>query len=143
MPKSKPDEVILHRIELNNKERELLEQYLAGHTFKSIVIPTGVLVVAGGSVYVAYKWGKGLLGWGKDMVDDIQDMVEEGIGEAILGKKTYEDSEGKKYNNAFAGVPVLGSLMGAGINIGIATKDTKVANAYRNKFGLGSVLDLF
>jgi len=41
--------------------------------------------------------------------------------EPIVGKKEYTDKDGKTYKNPFGGIPVVGPLFGAGINIGIAT----------------------
>ena len=44
------------------------------------------------------------------------------IAPALLGKKYGTDpNTGKQYRNPFAGIPVVGPLFGAGINIGIAS----------------------
>ena len=53
MPKAKPTQVIVHRIELQEKERELLEVYAATQTMKNL----GYTAAAVGGVGVAY------LGW--------------------------------------------------------------------------------
>ena len=59
-------------------------------------------------------------------MSDIKEMVNDGVLEPVLGKKTYTDPEtGKTYTNPFAGIPVIGSLFGSGINIGIATNPFK------------------
>jgi len=57
MPKSKPTQVIVHRIELQEKERELIEQYLKANeaeqysaAAKNATIP----IVAAGAVVGAY-----------------------------------------------------------------------------------------
>ena len=80
MPKSKPTQVIVHRIELQEKERDMVEAYVAGKTVKNLVEPA--VAVAG--VYVAYKSAKALHDWGEDLVSDFNDKVE-----AI--KQRYED----------------------------------------------------
>ncbi len=58
MPKSKPDQVITHRIEFNNKERELLEEYMKSKSadnmasaVKNAAIPLGIVFI-GGVAYV-------------------------------------------------------------------------------------------
>ena len=58
MPKSKPDQVITHRIEFNNKERELLDEYMKSKVAenyasaaKNALIPVGVVFI-GGVAYV-------------------------------------------------------------------------------------------
>jgi hypothetical protein len=55
MPKAKPTQVIVHRIELQEKERDALEAIVTGQTVKNVVVP----VVAGGAVvsasYLSYK----------------------------------------------------------------------------------------
>ena len=53
MPKAKPTQVIVHRIELQEKERELIEVYAATQTMKNL----GYTAAAVGGVGVAY------LGW--------------------------------------------------------------------------------
>jgi len=63
MPKAKPTQVIVHRIELQEKERDMLEVYVAGKTVRNMVEP--VVAVAG--AYVAYKSAKHLYEWGDDL----------------------------------------------------------------------------
>ena len=60
MPKSKPSQVIVHRIELQGKERELLEELLASKKVenyasatKNALIPVGVVIVAGTAYFIA------------------------------------------------------------------------------------------
>ena len=53
MPKAKPTQVIVHRIELQEKEREMLETFTAAQTMKNL----GYTAAAVGGVGVAY------LGW--------------------------------------------------------------------------------
>ena len=72
MPKAKPTQVIVHRIELQEKERDMLEVYVAGKTARNMVEPA--VAVAG--AYVAYKSAKALHGWGEDLVDNFNDKVQ-------------------------------------------------------------------
>ena len=126
MPKAKPDQVIVHRIELQEKEREALDAYMTGQTLKNVVVPSAIVGGVGVLGYIGYKAAKDAFNWGEDMFDEFKQQVNDingsGVGawEAVVGKKTYTDSEGNTYNNPFAGVPVIGSLFGSGINLGIA-----------------------
>lgn len=63
MPKARPSQVIVHRIELQDTERELLEQYLQNNTIqsyadagKAVAIPVAV----GGVCVVAYLIADGI-----------------------------------------------------------------------------------
>jgi len=51
MPKSKPTSVIVHRVELQEKERELLEQYVVTNTLAKGV---PMLLIGGGIAGLAY-----------------------------------------------------------------------------------------
>jgi len=51
MPKSKPTQVIVHRVELQEKERELLEQYVVTNTLAKGV---PMLLIGGGIAGLAY-----------------------------------------------------------------------------------------
>ena len=60
MPKSKPTQVITHRIELQEKERELIEQLATSKqtanyadAIKSASIPVGIVVIAGVAYFIA------------------------------------------------------------------------------------------
>ena len=82
MPKSKPTAVHVHRIEFNNKEREMLETYMAAQTVKSLVIPAA----AGAGVYVAYKAARAAYGWTEDIVDKVKEnrpAVEAGVNAGV------------------------------------------------------------
>ena len=130
MPKRKPDQVITHRIELQSKEREALETLVIGQTAKNLVIPLAIATGVGTASYIGYKAAKAAFGWGEDIVEGVQDLLNTDVGvgespvpiiEAIVGKKEYTDKSGQTFTNPFAGIPVLGSLFGTGINLGIAT----------------------
>ena len=82
MPKAKPDKVVVHRIEFNNKEREMLETYMAAQTVKSLVLPAA----AGAGVYVAYKAARAAYGWTEDIVDKVREnrpAVEAGVAAGV------------------------------------------------------------
>ena len=75
MPKAKPSQVILHRIELNTTERELLEQYVEAERVKdyaeaakAAIIPVGIVVVGG----VAYMIADGIWNFASDQWDRIR-----------------------------------------------------------------------
>ena len=55
MPKSKPTQVILHRIELQETERELLEALVATKSISNIVSPVLNNVAPIGLAYIAYQ----------------------------------------------------------------------------------------
>ncbi len=125
MPKSKPTQVIVHRIELQEKERDMLEAYVGGSVVKNVTGPVIIAAGVGSAAYIGYKTAKAVAGWTEDIMDDLGELAD-GVMEPVLGKKEYEDKEtGKTYKNPFAGIPVVGSLFGAGINIGIATNPFK------------------
>ena len=77
MPKAKPTQVIVHRIELQEKERDMLEVYVAGKTARNLVEPA----IAVGSAWVAYKSAKALHEWGEDWYDRLQERL------AVLGSE--------------------------------------------------------
>ena len=54
MPKSKPTQVIVHRIELQEKEREFLEAYSTAQTVKNLAY-AGTAVGATALGYLGYK----------------------------------------------------------------------------------------
>lgn len=126
MPKAKPDQVIVHRIELQEKEREALDAYMVGQSVKNVVVPTAIVGGVGVLGYIGYKAAKSAFNWGEDMFDEFKQQVNDingsgvGVWEAVVGKRTYEGRNGETYTNPFAGVPLVGSLFGSGINLGIA-----------------------
>ncbi len=65
MPKAKPTQVIVHRIELQEKEREMLETAVAAKAVRNLAEPA----VAVFGAYVAYKSAKSLYGWTEDLAD--------------------------------------------------------------------------
>ena len=78
MPKAKPTHVIVHRIELQEKEREMLEVAVGARAVNNLVVPAA----AGAGVYVAYKAARAAYGWTEDIVDKVREnrpAVEAGV----------------------------------------------------------------
>ena len=132
MPKAKPTQVIVHRIELQEKERDMLESLVVTKSISNMLIPTAAIAGVGMAGYIGYKAANAFFDWGEDVVDGVKDLLNTEVGEAnvpiieaIVGKKEYTDSSGQVFTNPLAGIPVLGSLFGTGINIGMATNPFK------------------
>ena len=132
MPKAKPTQVIVHRIELQEKERDMLETLVVTKSISNMLIPTAAIAGVGVAGYIGYKAANAFFDWGEDVVDGVKDLLNTEVGkanvpiiEAILGKSEYTDSSGQTFKNPVAGIPILGPLFGAGINIGIATNPFK------------------
>ena len=132
MPISKPDSTVLHRISFSKKERDMIEVLLVGQTAKNIITPVAIATGVGAASYISYKAAKAAFGWAEDIPEKITELLNTEVGdanvpiiEAILGKPEYTDSSGQTFKNPVAGIPILGPLFGAGINIGIATNPFK------------------
>ena len=142
MPKAKPSQVIVHRIELQEKERDMLESLVVTKSISNMLIPTAAIAGVGVAGYIGYKAANAFFDWGEDVVDGVKDLLNTEVGdanvpivEAILGKSEYTDSSGQTFKNPAAGIPVLGALFGAGINFGIAVNPVKVGDeTYTNPF---------
>ena len=76
MPKAKPDQVVVHRIELQEKEREMLEAYIGGTVVKNTVMPTVVGAGVVSAAYIGYKTARAAYGWAEDIIDEIQQNKE-------------------------------------------------------------------
>ena len=72
MPKAKPSQVIVHRIELQEKEREMLEAYVGGTVVKNAVVPAAIAAGVGSAAYIGYKAARAAYGWTEDVIDDIK-----------------------------------------------------------------------
>jgi len=71
MPKAKPTQVIVHRVELQEKEREMLEVALSAQVVKEIGQTVAVASGVGAAAWLAYKSLKPN-GWAEDLIDDIK-----------------------------------------------------------------------
>jgi len=122
MPKAKPTHVVTHRIEMQGMERELAATLVGAYALRGVATATAAAVGVTTASYLGYKALKARYGWQEDIVDPIRDLVRDEVAPALLGKEFETDpATGKSYRNPFAGIPVVGPLFGAGINIGIAT----------------------
>ncbi len=72
MPKAKPSQVIVHRIELQEKERDMLEAYVGGTVIKNAFLPLAAVAGVGSASYIGYKAAKAAYGWTEDIVEDIK-----------------------------------------------------------------------
>ena len=83
MPKSKPDQVIVHRIELQEKERELLEPFVKAKEVEQYGKTAATIAAAGAlgvGVYVAWWTTDALFGWmgkAKDKLDEMASRLKE------------------------------------------------------------------
>ena len=70
------------RIELQGKEREILEAYAGAQAVKAIALPA----VAAGTLYVGYKAARAAYGWTEDIVDKAKEArpaFEAGINAGV------------------------------------------------------------
>ena len=83
MPKSKPDQVIVHRIELQEKERELLEPFVKAKEVEQYGKTTSAIITAGAlgvGAYVAWWTTEAMFGWmnkAKDKAEEIRQKIKE------------------------------------------------------------------
>jgi hypothetical protein len=118
MPRRKPTEVIVQRIELGDWERDQI-----GTAVQMSALAAGAGALAAGAGVALAGVGtwftlRKMYGW-KDDVAEAFDKVTNGLGaEVIFGKGTYTDADGNEVENPFAGIPVMGSLFGSGMMIG-------------------------
>lgn len=81
MPKSKPTQVIVHRIELQEKERELIEPFVKAkevEQFAKSAAMVGTTVALGATAYAVWWTLDSIHGWGekaKDRLEEIADRI--------------------------------------------------------------------
>jgi hypothetical protein len=135
MPISKPDHVQVHRIEFAKQFKPVMHEYenvLRSQKWKNYgaaFAGLGNLAIGVGLGLMGYYVGQGLSG----MVPVLEfgEVREDGtrisVAETILGKKEYtfydEDGTQRKYSNPAAGIPLIGSLFGTGINLAEVLRD--------------------
>lgn len=83
MPKAKPDQVVVHRIELQEKEREMLEAYVGGTVVKNMVSPLAIAAGVGSVAYIGYKAARAAYGWTEDIVDEIKATPIGGFADSV------------------------------------------------------------
>ena len=72
MPKSKPTQVIVHRIELQDTERELAERLVNAKTFEAAskgAANVGIVMIGGVAVYVTWWTLEKVYNWMGDFVN--------------------------------------------------------------------------
>ena len=69
MPKAKPTQVIVHRIEFQETERELLEALVITKSANNIIAPILNNVAPIGLAYITYKSAKATHAWLPDWID--------------------------------------------------------------------------
>jgi len=69
MPRSKPKEVIEHRVTLGDFERKQIKEAMTAKLIKDIGTGVGIASIGIGGTYCAYKIGKAIYDWGEDAVD--------------------------------------------------------------------------
>jgi len=96
MPKRKPDKVIEYRFSLQDKERQMLDSYVAAHSFNSITTPIVTLMndVTGMIVFLSllasllgFTFLTGMLGTDpkmSDVIDAFLDQREQAIAAGLL-----------------------------------------------------------
>jgi len=83
MPKAKPTQVIVHRIELQEKEREMLEPFVKAKEVEQYGKTAATIAAAGAlgvGVYVAWWTTDALFGWmgkAKDKLDEMAARLKE------------------------------------------------------------------
>jgi hypothetical protein len=119
MPKAKPDQTVAFRIELQEKERELLEAWVGGSIVKNAVQPIAMAAAVGSATWIGYKTAKGIVGWTEDALLDgglYRDIVKMATGkepEDIPGAKpAYSDNHLENAIKGLAGIVGYGWLWG-------------------------------
>ena len=83
MPKAKPTHVIVHRIELQEKERELLEPFVKAKEVEQVaksVAMVGVAGAVGVGAWIAWWTFDTVFGWmgnARDKIDEVQQTIKE------------------------------------------------------------------
>ena len=78
MPKAKPTQVIVHRIELQEKERELIEPFVKAkevEQFAKSAAMVGGAAALGVGAYVAWWTLDSIYGWGEKAKDRMEEVV--------------------------------------------------------------------
>jgi hypothetical protein len=100
IPKAKPDVVYIHRIELQEKERDMLETLVVGKTVKNVVVPVAITAGVVSATYIGYKSAKAFLDWGTDAIDEV--------------KNSYGGMALNAMHNSPSGIPVVGPFVKVG-----------------------------
>jgi len=94
MPKAKPTHVIVHRIELQEKERELIEPFVKAkevEQFAKSAAMVGGAAALGVGAYVAWWVTDSMFGWMDNAKDKIQAMKQQIKDYDSENNTNYED----------------------------------------------------
>lgn len=125
MPKAKPTQVITHRIEMGQWERDNIGKPVAETAQNAKMISSigiagiGVGVIAG--AYAAYKIGRSLYGWADDIYDGIRDnmrLAKEGWSKPVNADTFENPLDNDGYNEQGTPTNIFG-LPGWGIWPGV------------------------
>ncbi len=100
IPKAKPDVVYIHRIELQEKERDMLETLVVGKTVKNVVVPVAITAGVVSASYIGYKFAKATVDWGTDAIDEV--------------KNSYGGMALNALHNSPTGIPVISPFVKVG-----------------------------
>ncbi len=98
MPKRKPDEVIVHRIELQQTEREALEMAAASYSFRNIANPIINLINDNTSLmliltliagYLGFKWIPPKIEEGIDLITDFKDQLDDAVEQGTVARESW------------------------------------------------------
>jgi len=88
MPKKKPDQVIVHRIELQETERQLLRDVAFAYSFNRTTSPivelindntTMLLILSAGAAYLGFTYIPPALEEGVNLLQDWKDQYDEAV----------------------------------------------------------------
>ena len=105
MPKAKPSQVIVHRIELQEKERDMLE---AGRVVRDVAVPLAVTAGVGSAAYIGYKAAKAAFGWTEDIVETVKEDMQTVADSFVDTPLVWDETEQKKVRDAVK--PTVGKL---------------------------------
>jgi len=112
MPKAKPTHVIVHRIELQEKERELIEPFVKAKEVEQIAKSASMAITAGAigaGAWIAWWTFDAVFGWmgnAKDKIDEVKQNIKE-YDEATDGEAS------KRIKNSSPAARVFMTILGA------------------------------
>jgi hypothetical protein len=98
MPKRKPDQVIVYRLELQDTERAALEMAAAGYTFNRISDPlirlindntSLVLILSLIAGYLGFKWIPPALEEGMEIITDFKDQLDAAVEQGTVARSAW------------------------------------------------------
>ena len=99
MPKRKPDRTIVHRIELQEKERQALEMAAASYSFRNIAKPIITLINDNTSLmliltliagYLGFKWIPPKIEEGIDLITDFKAQLDAAVEQGTVVRRSWD-----------------------------------------------------